>query len=186
MNGSVYVQNKQDTVVSPLFDTYAVAAAAAVSAEYDMFGQIRGSSSIGPNTTNMTKAFELPSIEKFVVKSMRAVFVGCALADLISFSKNYVMRLIVGGKTYLEAPAEYFAGGAGVTGYAAIPDAGTATSNYSNGVPDPRAIMTTTGYEIPISGGTPFRVKLLGTSFNASAAFVLRVYLDGLYTRGVQ
>lgn len=114
---SVYVPGKVRTVQSPYYDTYLVSASGTVNAGglTKMFGNIQGVNGIGPNITNMQQAFQLSGGESFLLSSFRCVFIGCALADVNSFFINNTVRLIIGtgNYAYADAPAEYWASGAG-------------------------------------------------------------------------
>ncbi len=171
----VFVAGKLDTVLSPLYDTLIVPITTAVGTNIKMFGSIQGVGGVQPEQTNMSQSFTLPSPQSFLAQALRLVFIGCAKADIISFMQKYTVRFIAGSKTYLDAPAEYFAGGAGVN------------TDPTNGIPDPRAITSMGDEPVNLTNGTTFRVEVVGSvGFTTTAAFFLRFYLDGLYTRGVQ
>lgn len=179
---SVYVPGKVRTIQTPLYDTYTVAASAAVvpAGTLRMFGNVQGVGGIGPNITNMTQAFQLQGGQSWLISAMRFVFLGCALADVNSFFLGFTCRFIVGaGKvTYGDAPAEYWAGGAGAYG-------GTSAA-ATNGIPDPRAIVPFDVDPVLLTDGVNFEVDVVGTSFAATAAFAVRVYLDGQQTSPAQ
>jgi hypothetical protein len=170
--GQIYTGTKVRTRQSPLYDSLHIATATAVPALTKMFGNIEGVGGIGPETTNMQKAFELQGGNSFLVRSMRLVFYA-ASADIASFAKNYTVRLIAGGIRFLDAPADYWPGGAGVSGSA------------SNGLNDPRSIVGFDLDPIDIVDGVAFRVELVGTTFNTTADFFMRCYLDGRLTEPV-
>jgi hypothetical protein len=179
---SIYVPGKVRTLQSPYYDTYTVAAAGSVNPNgtTKMFGNVQGVGGIGPQTTNMQQAFQLSGGESFLLSSLRIVFVGCALADVNNFYINNTVRLIIGAGNfyYCDAPAEYWAGGAGAYG-------GTSAA-ATNGIPDPRAIVPFDVDPILLTDGVNFRVELVGTAFTAAAAFTLRAYLDGQKTQPAQ
>jgi len=176
---SVYIPGKVRTVQSPYYDTYLVTAAGPVNAGglTKMFGNIQGVGGIGPNITNMQQAFQLSGGESFLLSSFRCVFIGCALADVNSFFLNNTVRLIIGtgNFAYADAPAEYWASGAGAYG-------GTSAA-ATNGIPDPRAIVPFDVDPIELTDGVNFHVELVGISFPATSNFALRVYLDGQKTQ---
>ncbi len=179
---SIYVPGKVRTVQSPYYDTYVVASGAAVvpNSPQVMFNNVQGIGGIGPNITNMRQAMQLPGGESFLLSSFRCAFIGCALADVNAFMLNFTVRLIIGSGNYAycDAPAEYWASGAGAYG-------GTSAA-ATNGIPDPRAIVPFDVDPILLTDGVNFQVNLVGTTFNASAAFALRVYLDGQKTQPAQ
>lgn len=179
---SIYVPGKVRTVQSPYYDTYTVAAAGSVNAggTTKMFGNVLGLNGVGPQTTNMQQAFQLSGGESFLCAALRMVFVGSALADVNAFMLNNTVRFIIGAGNfyYCDAPAEYWAGGAGAYG-------GTSAA-ATNGIPDPRAIVPFDVDPILLTDGVNFRVELVGTAFSASAAFALRAYLDGQKTQPAQ
>jgi hypothetical protein len=179
---SVYVPGKVRTIQSPYYDTYLVSASGTVNSGglTKMFGNIQGVGGIGPNITNMQQAFQLSGGESFLLSSFRCVFIGCALADVNAFMINNTVRLIIGtgNFAYADAPAEYWAGGAGAYG-------GTSAA-ATNGIPDPRAIVPFDVDPIELTDGVNFHVELIGNSFTAAANFTLRVYLDGQKTQPAQ
>lgn len=179
---SIYVPGQVRTVQSPYYDTYTVAASGTVnpSGLQLMFGNVKGLNGIGPNITNMRQAFQLAGGESFLLCAFRCVFIGCALADVNAFMLNNTVRLIIGSGdyAYCDAPAEYWAGGAGAYG-------GTSAA-ASNGIPDPRAIVPFDVDPILLTDGVNFQVNIVGIPFTAAAAFALRVYLDGQKTQPAQ
>jgi len=169
---------------TPLYDTLVIATTTPVGAEQTMFGRTAGANGI--NITNMTRAFELPGVEAFIVRALRVVPIGCAMLDIVSLMKNYAVRFIRGRAVELEAPIEYWAGGAGLFGLATTTNATTTIEQWSNGVPDPRAIASLADMPIRIEGGDHFELKLVGTTFQTTAALFVRFYLDGGFEKGVQ
>jgi hypothetical protein len=178
-SSSVYVPGTVRTTQSPLYDSLSILTATPVNptGTTKMFGNVQGLSSVGPNITNMQQAFQLSGGESFLVKSLRVVFIGTAQADIVSFCQNNTIRLIIGaGNTWFcDAPAEYWSGGAGVSG-------GTSAS-ANNGIPDPRAIVPFDTDPILLTDGVNFRVEIVGNTFTSTAAFFMRVYLDGQRTQ---
>jgi len=179
---SVYVPGKVRTVQSPYYDTYVVASGSSVNSGgiTKMFGNVSGLAGVGPNITNMQQAFQLQGGESFLLSAFRCVFLGCALADVNAFMINNTVRLIIGAGNYpyCDAPAEFWAGGAGAYG-------GTSAA-ATNGIPDPRAIVPFDVDPIQLTDGVNFQVNIIGTAFTASANFTLRVYLDGQKTQPAQ
>lgn len=178
---SVYVPGKTRTTQSPLYATYKVALGAPLLANglVKMFGDVQGLAGIGPELTNMMKSFELAGAEQFTVRALRLVPLGCAVADWQVFCQACTVRLIAGSGNipYADAPPEFWAGGAGIATSAAI----------NNGVPDPRAITPFDQDPLLLEDGVNFRVEFVGTSpGNATAAFFLRIYLDGERGAGAQ
>jgi len=175
---SNYVPGVRRRQVTPLYDTLTVATTTAIGAQKILFGSVAGT--VGIQNTNMSQAFQLPGTEKFTVAAMRFVVVSSVIADVIGIMTNYVLRLIRGRAVELEAPVEYFAGGAGPVAPLA---AGTIVSN---GVQDPRAVASLGENPIIIEGSDHFEVQLVGASYTTTAALVVRVYLDGWFDKGVQ
>jgi hypothetical protein len=179
---SVYVPGKVRTVQSPYFDTYVVAASGSVNPNglQVMFNNIQNVGGIGPNITNMKQQNQLQGGESFLLCSFRVVPIGVALADWNTFCQNNTIRLLIGtgNYPYCDAPAEYWAGGAGAYG-------GTSAS-ATNGIPDPRAIVPFDVDPILLTDGVNFYVNIVGTPFTASALFTLRIYLDGQKTQPAQ
>lgn len=181
---SIYVPGKVRTVQSPYYDTYFVASGSAVGGTtgiVTMFNNVQGVNNVGPNITNMTQAFQLQGGESFLLGSFRVVPIGMAETDLTRFMQAFVVRLIIGSGNYAycDAPAEYWAGGAG----SFTPGTGTSSGN---GVTDPRAIVPFDVDPILLTDGVNFKVNLIGTPFNADSDFWLRVYLDGQKTQPAQ
>lgn len=179
---SVYVPGKVRTVQSPYYDTYVVASGSSINSGgvTKMFGNVAGLAGVGPNITNMQQAFQLSGGESFLLSAFRVVPVGCSLSDVDNFMINNTIRLIIGAGNfyYCDAPAEYWAGGAGAYG-------GTSAA-ATNGIPDPRAIVPFDVDPILLTDGVNFRTEIVGTAFTASANFTLRVYLDGQKTQPAQ
>ena len=112
--------------------------------------------------------------------ALRVIFLGCGLADVLNFMKKYCVRFILNRTPLLEAPAEYFAGGAGLVGFSTAND----TTQVANGLPDPRAVAAIpSDLEIRIDGNSTFEVDCDGTTFTTAAAFFMRVYLDGVWEK---
>jgi len=181
---SNYVPNVRRAQATPLYDTLVIATTTPVGAEQTMFGRTAGANGI--HITNMTRAFELPGIEAFTLRALRVIPIDCALADVVSLMKNYCLRLIRGKAVELEAPIEYWSAGAGLFGAATTTNATTTIQQWGNGVPDPRAVASLGDLPIRIEGGDHFEVKLVGVTFSTTAALCVRVYLDGIYEKGVQ
>ena len=176
---SNYIPGVRRRQVTPLYDTLTVTAGA-FGTKSIMFGHLAGSDGI--QVTNMTKAFELPGPECFTVFALRCVLLSCALADVKSLYINKVIRLTRGRAIELEAPVEYFGGGAGIHGFTT-----DATSNfYNNGTPDSRAIASLGDNPIVIEGSDHIEVSVEGPTFTATANVIMRVYLDGWFDKGVQ
>jgi len=176
---------------SPLYDTYTLAVETAVPTHIIMFADPI-SPTKGPELTNMKKSHELPTPEKITVMAMRMVTLGMDEVDLISLMKQYTAQLIVSGKVLLDAPIEFWPGGAGIVGVVAGPTTGVAIEEWGNGVSDPRAIASILpDLRIKIEPGETFSVELFGTTFSTAAATAggtgvfLRCYLDGIRGRSV-
>ena len=179
---SVYVPGKVRTIQSPYFDTYVVASGSAINpgGVTKMFGNVAGLAGIGPNITNMQQAFQLSGGESFLLSSFRVAPIGCSLADVDAFMVANTIRLIIGAGNfyYCDAPAEFWASGAGAYG-------GTSAA-ATNGIPDPRAIVPFDVDPILLTDGVNFRAEIVGSSFPAAANFTLRIYLDGQKTQPAQ
>ena len=179
---SVYVPGKVRTIQSPYFDTYVVASGSQVNpgGVTKMFGNVAGLNGIGPNITNMQQAFQLSGGESFLLSSFRVAPIGCSLADVDSFMIANTIRLIIGAGNfyYCDAPAEFWASGAGAYG-------GTSAA-ATNGIPDPRAIVPFDVDPILLTDGVNFRAEIVGSAFPATANFTLRIYLDGQKTQPAQ
>lgn len=168
--------------VTPIYDTVSISAAATASVIQFFAHDV---ASDGRNVTNLVKKNEITGPGNFIVAAMRLVPLGIALADLQKWYENYVLRLIRGSSEVaeLEAPPEYWAGGAGM--HAFLDGQSSATIWLNNGVPDPRAVASLGQFTIKLAAGDHFKVTLEGVSFTASAAHKLRVYLDGVYEKGI-
>lgn len=165
---------------SPLYDTKSVAGSASTGASLTFFQNLMSTS--GRAITNMKKAGELPAPERFEVYALRLALLECGGGDIQDLYQGFGVEMKVSGKTVLEGPIEYFAGGAGIYGFATTTATTTTISQLSNGVPDPRAVaLMPAGYQIPIEAGEPFEVVLSGTAFTAAAAIVIRAMLEGIH-----
>jgi hypothetical protein len=187
---SVYVPGKVRTVQSPYYDSYVIQAGSTVGGTQGfatMFSNVQGTvnslypNGVPANITNMTQANQLQGGESFLLGSFRIVPIGMQEVDFVTFCQNFDVRLIIGSGNYAycDAPAEYWAGGAG----SFTPGTGTASTN---GVPDARAIVPFDVDPILLTDGVNFRVNLLGTPFTAAGLFFLRIYLDGQKTQPAQ
>lgn len=169
-----FVPGKVDTQWTPLYSTKSFAAAAVVGAEKTFFDDVVGTAGIGPEITNMTRAFELEAPRQMLVHAMRVAFIDTDAADMIKFFKSYTTRLIVAGFTRLEAPPENWTAGAGLY-----------NSGVQNGIPDARSVYTVASHPIRIPAGIGFSVKFVGTSVTVTAAATVRIYLDGPLSKPV-
>lgn len=176
MTPSNYIPNVRRRQWTPLYDTIVLAAAGTLGPLTEFFG--RTASANGINVTNMVKPNELPGTEAFEVHALRVMVLGVA-ADITDMYQNLVVRLYRGRVVELEAPVEYFAGGAG------FHLATAANTDVFNGSPDPRAVAALPD-PIRIEGGDNFRVTLEGVLTTATAALTTRIYLDGAFDKGVQ
>ena len=169
---------------SPLYDTYELATTTATPVKIVFFENPTGATK-GSQLTNMSDGFKLTPPEAFQVAAIRFVALGTPLVDLLSLQQQYAASLIVSGKILLEAPVDYFAGGAGAV--LVGQGGGLGTLEYAqNGVADPRAIAAIPAQDqILIDSGETFRVELNGATFTTSAALFLRCYLDGRYGRAI-
>jgi hypothetical protein len=166
-SGNIYTpQGNTRTRQSPLYDSVHIATATQTGTLTKLFGNIDGVGGIGPDITNMQKSFELPGGTSFMVQAMRCSFIAAA-ADIASFIRNVTVRLIAGGIKMLDAPADYWPSGGGVSTVA------------QNGITDPRSIVQFDVDPIRLTDGISFRVDLVGNSFLTTSDFFLRVYLDG-------
>jgi len=197
LNPTNIVPNQVGAIWTPLYDTYTKAQATALPATITFFGNL--ASSVGLQNTNMPAAFELGTGETFDIFALRFVFLETYIADIYAIFKNYVAELYIGERPYLQAPLEFFPGGAGVSGHAALATTVAATTlretTFNNGTPDPRAINSLTPpYTLRIAQGMKFSVKLsttatpptLTSTANNGTSLFLRCYLDGLRRRLAQ
>jgi hypothetical protein len=174
-----YVPGVRRRQYTPLYDTLVLSSGAQATL-LTMFGRTAGGSGI--NVTNMTKAYELPGTEAFLLNALRVVPLTISEADWILLVKGYIVRFIRGRAVELEAGLEFFTGGAGI-----VTPLATSTTAVSNGIADPRAVASLMDEPIRIEGTDRFEVQLVGPSAVTTAgATWLRVYLDGAYDKGVQ
>jgi hypothetical protein len=173
---SNYMPNVRRRQWTPLYDTIVLAKDGTLGPLTEFFGRTAAANTI--QITNMQRANELPGVEAFEVHALR-VFVQGLAADVMAMYKNLVVRLYRGRVVELEAPVEFFPGGAGIFEVLA-----TDTAVY-NGPADPRAVNVLND-PIRIEGGDNFRVTLEGTTTTATGALLTRIYLDGAYDKGVQ
>jgi len=189
----------------PLYDRVIIAVAVATTNPIQFFTVPIGSGT-GVNgskqiwDTNMTQASRLESPRSFIVRALRVYFEGdIAVLDLLNFFKNYIVVLIVGEKTYQQAPLWFHPAGGGALINGNLSTARLAStineSAVSNGMPDPRAInVLDVPLAVKIDQNENFRVEFQGNSFTTQAAggtvfgtgAGIRVVLDGELTRQVQ
>ncbi|MCS7261032.1 MAG: hypothetical protein NZ765_09650 [Anaerolineae bacterium] len=181
-----YMPDVRDAQQTPLFDTYQLAANQSTPRTIIFFAEPE-SPTKGPWLTNLKRAYQIDNNQKFTCFGMGFMPIDMHETDILNFYKNYVARLIVGQKAYLEAPLEHFPGGGGISGTAATTATSTTIRQWSNGIPSPQAVQALApDYAIEIAGGDTFRVELVGNSFTSTAAIFLRCYLFGVYEKGVQ
>lgn len=197
LNPTNIVPNQVGAIWSPLYDTYRKDQNTQLPAAITFFGNL--ASAVGLEFTNMPAAYELGTGESFDIYALRFVFIDTYVQDIYKMFKNYVAELYIGERPYLQAPLEFFPGGAGVTGFAALSTTATTTTLrenvFNNGIPDPRAINSLTPpYILRIAQGMKFSVKLsttqtpptlTATASNGTNLF-MRCYLDGLRRRLAQ
>ncbi len=137
--------------------------------------------------TILGRPYQIGAGELFHMLAMRFVAIGMDDADLVNLMKNYCAQFIKNRTPRLEAPIEFFPGGAGVAGFASTTVTDTTIKHATNGVPDPRAIAAVPqNLEILIDGSDTFEVDLIGTTFTsltAGAGIFLRCYLDGVWEK---
>lgn len=189
MQGSAFLNDKLRYRLGCFFDTLSVAANTATAALYTLF-QSPISSSKGIELTNMTDSGKLPFPISLKIMAIRVALVGMIQADIESLYKKYCLRLKIGQKYFLEAPVNFFPGGAGISGAVATTATTTTMNPLNNGVPDPRAVYGVgPEYALDLPSGVPFAVELQGTSFTTTATtggIYMQVFLDGLISEGVQ
>lgn len=183
---SSIVQNIRDRQSTPLYDTYQLAGSTALPVTINFFNS-RTRSANGAEITNMSKAGELEHPERFAVKGMSFVPIGTPSADLLLLMKGYSCALIIGSKSYLEAPMEYFGNIGGVAGFAATTATTTTISHFQNGTPN-AANFQMLDEPLVISAGETFRVAMMATSSpgSTSGALFLRCYLIGQWEKPVR
>jgi hypothetical protein len=125
----------------------------------------------------------------FHMLAMRFVFIDCDEKDIIALYKGYCATFFRDNVPLIEAPIEFFPGGAGIQGSVALyaQAAATVVKQWTNGAPDPRAINAISpDLEIRIGGENALRVELNGPTFTSTAAIFLRCYLDGVWEKAAQ
>ena len=154
-----------------IFDTVIVAKNTAIGLRKVLF-QTPQSSTVGPETTNMTKAGELPNPEHHDVYRVAVVFTGMLAADIIAVCKAYVLRLVVSGKPLLTMPLEI------------TPEQSKVIATIAS---DEAVVNLPEDYKISIDQGQPFYAELVSsTGFTTTdtngQGLHLRVLLDGVHT----
>jgi hypothetical protein len=179
--------NVRDAQQSPLFDTYTAAGSASVANRIAFFNS-NTQSSTGMEKTNMPAAGFLPPPQAFTVFGLAFSPIGCDPADVLALYKNYTARLIVGAKTYIEAPMEFFPAPGGLNVMYGTQTAAAGNIAVTNGIPAQSSVFNLgPDYAIKIESNERFEVNLVGTSgFTSTAAIFLRCYLLGVYERPVQ
>ena len=176
--------NSRSAQQTPLFDSYSQAAGT-VPARVAFFNS-RTQSANGPEITNMMAAGFLPNAA-FTVFGMAFSVIDPDADDLNKLYKNYVARLIVGTKTYIEAPLEFFPAPGGIVSNFGTMTAAATNQQHTNGVPSQASIFALApDYSIKIEAGERFEVNLVGTSVTAVDAVFVRCYLLGVYERNIE
>lgn len=169
-----YVQGKVNTQMTPLWHNREFAAGAPMGNEIVFFGEVSGVGGVGPEKTNMTRAFELEAPRSITVHAMRIHVFNTADTEYQQLIWAYTAQLVVGGNPLLNAPLMWWASGMGRVG-----------SGILNGVADPKAIYGLLPHPIFIPSGTGFQVRLIGTSVTPVAAARIGIYLDGPFSKPV-
>ncbi len=166
------LDNQRNVECTPVFDTY-TANAGALPSKIVLFSAATDGTK-GREKTNLTRPYQLQPGELLRCTGMRWVPIGMGLVDIEGIIKNYTMQLLVGRDEILDAPPDYWNGGAGITGATTQ----NAQSVFSNGVADPRATPLLNP-PVLIDGNAQFQVQLIGTAYTAIAGVFFRVYLEG-------
>jgi hypothetical protein len=167
---------------SPIYDVNTVLLAAVNFPTSQAFFTTHTKSTNGRQVTNMDKAGELASPQKFTVHAIRLLVASTLIVELTGLLANMAVFMEVSGKIVCEGLVEYFSAGAGA--WAQSQEAGTGTGDvHQNGVPDARSVvMFPSPYQIPIEAGEPFRVVLEGAGFALTgASIVTKCILEGVH-----
>lgn len=164
--------------VTPIYDTVDIAASAQPAIIQFFAHDV---ATHGRHVTNLVEKNKITGPGNFHTVAMRFFPIGISIADLQKWYESYCLRLIRGNAEIaeIEAPPEFWPGGAGAT-------QSTATGVWvNNGIPDPRAIASLGRYVIKLTAGDHFSVRLEGVTITPAAAHKIRVYLDGVYEKGI-
>jgi len=131
----------------------------------------------GTNVTNMKMAGQLPSAEKFTIKSIQVFFDPAdAVDDIETLLGNTVLELVIGEETKIKAPLFHFVPQGNITGYAALYGQASETERSAAGL---GGTVWTFENPIVLPGGVGFKVDLhVGTA--PSAAVDVTVSLVGV------
>ena len=178
--------NKRTIDARPVWDTYTLAVATAVPTLINMFGSCIGVNGKLLADTNLVRPWQLQVAELFHMRALRLVCLGMMETDIVKLALNYCFSLKISGEVRLEAPLEFWPGGAGVGGMATATDVRV----LSNGIADPRAVASIPAdMEILINGDDTIKLEIAGTTFTTATAALggnginLRAYLDGYYEK---
>lgn len=186
--------NMVDPVVWCLYDTIVTAAGNNTLPEYQFFNGIGNRTKAA---TNVEQPQTLPDPQWFNVWSIGFQFATNMLkADIDLFLRSYYYEFWVGEKVYAEGPLETAPSGVGLHGATAV----TNEAAWSNGLPTVHNLIDLRLppplgdgiIGITILQGQRFRVKVIGTAFQLTAAanggtgLFARCYLFGVLSRGVQ
>lgn len=188
------LNNSLNWVQTPLYDTYTLAAAQAIPATITFF-DTPASATKGRHLTNLSKQRQLVNPEQFIMSALRVVPVGMDEADIIALMKNYRLLFSLDRKEQLEAPIEFWPGGAGVSGAATTTAATTTIKQWCNGLPSPGAVNLFGIDADPRIGDTRFFIdsettidlQLMASASpgNSVGAIHLRIYLDGYHGKKI-
>jgi hypothetical protein len=193
------IEGKADVITQPIYDSFSIAAATAVTKQ-TLFQTPIGQSSKTLANTNMSQAGILPNPQKLTVYAIRLYFSNLTTpTDLVNFLLNCSFDWKIGTKSYLTCPCLFLTAGFG--GIAtSIAEIGTvaagdvAAFTTSNGHADQRSIFELSR-PITIEQGESFQVVINPeTGFSTQAATTrpagtgttVYVVLDGELERGVQ
>lgn len=181
--------NTRNAEQTPLWDTYQLAKTTATPTKIVMFANATGTGAtpLGKNLTNMPRPYQINPGDLFHLLAIRFSFINCDEADIVAFAQNYCLTFFMDNVPLIEAPTEFFPGGAGIHGTATTTAATTTIKQWTNGTTDPRAINAiASGLAVDFSGDDTIRVELNGTTFQSTAAIFARCYLDGVWEKAAQ
>lgn len=184
-----YIANRMDVQHTPLYDTFVIAAAAALnSLTSALFTNVGPASGKTLAQTNLSQQQKLPAPEAFSIFGFRIRWSeNILLADLLTILNGFCFEFYLGQKVYQRAPLWYFGAGGGIAGFTTRND----SSVYTNAWPV-RDAMHKLAIPIVIENQMTFYAQFQGTAVNLTAAaaggtgLTLVALLDGLYARGVQ
>lgn len=191
-SSTTYISDRVDVQHTPLYDTWTIAAATAITASNSSFFTSAGPASgktLGQ--TNMQQNGRLQAPQAFSILSIRLRWSENILfADAYGLLNAVAFNFLIGSKSYQLGPIWHYSAGGGLFGWSATTVAATTIASVGNGLPG-RESAHKLAIPLVIENQANFEANLQGTITTTAAGgggtgLTMQCLLDGLYVRAVQ